>query len=70
MDRAYEDDKTRLTAWELRFNPLVPPKRNRVKPWEYDRELKRRNEIERFFRQIKSFRAVCTRYDEPVLKFV
>ena len=65
MDRAYEDDKTRLTAWELRFNPVVPPKRNRVKPWEYDRELyKRRNEIERFFRRIKSFRAVCTRYDK------
>ncbi|GHT97027.1 hypothetical protein FACS1894142_0480 [Spirochaetia bacterium] len=65
MDRAYEDDKTRLTAWGLRFDPVVPPKRNRVKPWEYDRELyKRRNEIERFFRRIKGFRAVCTRYDK------
>ncbi|GHT94753.1 hypothetical protein FACS1894141_2020 [Spirochaetia bacterium] len=36
MDRAYEDDKTRLTAWGLRFDPVVPPKRNRVKPWEVD----------------------------------
>jgi transposase len=65
MDRAYEDDLTRLTAWELRFNPVVPPKSNRVHPWEYDRELyKRRNEVERFFRRIKGFRRVCTRYDK------
>jgi hypothetical protein len=31
MDRAYEDDLTRLTAWQLRFKAVVPPKRNRVK---------------------------------------
>jgi transposase len=50
MDRAYEDDQTRMTAWGLRFKPVVPPKSNRVHPWKYDRELyKRRNEVERFF---------------------
>jgi transposase len=50
MDRAYEDGKTRLTAWGLRFNPVVPPKKNRKNPWEYDKELyKRRHEVERFF---------------------
>jgi transposase len=65
MDRAYEDDKTRLTAWGLRFNPVVPPKKNEVKPWDYDRELyKRRKEIERFFRRLKGFRCVCPRYDK------
>jgi transposase len=65
MDRAYEDLKTRLTAWGLRYYPVVPPKKNRVKPWEYDTELyKRRNEIERFFRRLKAFRGVCTRYDK------
>jgi transposase len=64
MDRAYEDGKTRLAAWGLRFNPAVPPKKNRVKPWDYGRELyKKRNEIERFFRRLKAFRCVCTRYD-------
>ena len=36
MDRAYEDDKTRLCAWGLRFNPVVPPKKNWVNPWGYD----------------------------------
>jgi transposase len=65
MDRAYEDDLTRLTAWRLRFNPVVPPKSNRVHSWNYDRELyQRRNEVKRFFRRIKGYRRVCTRYDK------
>ena len=65
MDRAYEDDKTRLTAQFLNFNPVVPPKKNRVNPWEYDKELyKRRNEIERMFRLIQGFRRVFCRYEK------
>jgi transposase len=69
-DRAYEDDLTWLTAWELRFNWVVPPKSNRVHPWEYDRELnKRRNEVGRFFRRIKGCRRVCARYDKLDLMF-
>jgi len=64
MDRAYADFKTRLTAWDLNFKAVVPPKVNMVE-WEYDRELyKKRNEIERFFRRLKAFRAVFTRYDK------
>ncbi len=52
MDRAYEGDKTREQAVALGYAPVVPPKRNRVDPWEYDRELyKRRNEVERLFRR-------------------
>ncbi|MDR0455693.1 MAG: hypothetical protein LBH20_03295, partial [Treponema sp.] len=38
--------------------------------WEYDKELyKRRNEIERFFRRLKAFRAVFTRYDKLDIVF-
>lgn len=71
MDRAYEDDKTRFTAWMLRFNPIVPPKSRRDKPWEYDKELyKRRNEVERFFRRLKSFRGIGTRYDKLDRMFI
>ena len=44
---------------------MVPPKSNRKEPWEYDRELyKRRNEVERYFRRLKGFRRVYTRYDK------
>ena len=65
MDRAYEDDKTRTLAIQRGFIPVVPPKKSRKEPWEYDKELyKRRNEIERFFLRIKRFRKVFTRYDK------
>ena len=65
MDRAYEDDKTRVLAEEHGFNVVVPPKRNRKAPWEYDKELyKKRNHIKRCFLRIKRFRKVFTRYDK------
>jgi transposase len=70
MDRAYADFKTRFTAWDLRFHAVVPPKSNTVDKWDYDKELyKRRNEIERFFRRLKAFRAVFTRYDKLDIVF-
>ncbi|MDR2797120.1 MAG: hypothetical protein LBB80_02150 [Treponema sp.] len=53
-DRAYEDERTGLRVGALRFNPVVPLKRNRVHLWEYDMELyKRRNELERLFLGLK-----------------
>ena len=65
MDRAYEDDKTRALATEQGFIPVVPPKKNRKEPWDYDKDLyKRRNEVERYFLRLKRFRKVFTRYDK------
>lgn len=65
MDRAYEDDETRVLAVKQGLIPVVPPKRNRKVPWNYDAQLyKRRNEVERFFLRIKRFRKVFTRYDK------
>lgn len=59
MDRAYEDNETRELAVKQGFVPVVPPKRNRKNPWEYDKELyKRHNEDERYFLRIKRFRRV------------
>ena len=70
MDRAYEGDHMRATAKELGYNPVVPPKKNRIDPWEYDKKLyKRRNEVERFFRRIKRFRRIFTRYDKLDIVF-
>jgi len=63
MDRAYCDDLTRMAAWSLRYNPIVPPKRNRQKPWAHDAQAyRKRNEVERFFRRLKTYRALATRY--------
>ena len=65
MDRAYEDDYTRYIAQQLYFTAVVPPKRNRNNPWDYDKELyKGRNEIERLFRLIQGFRRVFCRFDK------
>jgi len=65
MDRAYEDGRTRRTAWSLRFSPVVPPKSNRVNPWGYDAELyRKRNEIERLFRLMQGFRRIFCRFEK------
>ena len=65
MDRAYEGDETRALAVELGYIPVVPPKRNRKNPWDYDKQLyKQRNQAERLFRRIKRFRRIFTRYDK------
>jgi transposase len=70
MDRAYEGNETRILAQSLGLEPVVPPKQNRLDPWEYDTELyKRRNEIERLFGRIKRFRRIFTRYEKTDLMF-
>ncbi len=71
MDRAYEDNGTRKLAAKQGFIPVVPPKRNRKSPWNYDKELyKRRNEVERYFLRIKCFRRLFTRYDKLDLLYL
>ena len=41
-DRAYEGDKMCAAAKKLGYTPVVPPKKNRIDPWEYDRILYKR----------------------------
>lgn len=65
MDRAYEGDPVREKVREKGFTAVVPPKGNRREPWPYDTALYRqRNKIERFFRRLKRFRKIFTRYDK------
>ena len=71
MDRAYEGDATRQLALDLGYVPVVPPKQNRLTPWEYDRAMyKRRNEIERLFRRLKGFRRIFSRFEKLDVMFV
>ena len=71
MDRAYEGNVTRNLALDLGYGLCVPPKSNRKAPWGYDRQLyKRRNEVERLFRRLKSYRRICTRYDKLDVVFL
>jgi len=65
MDRAYEGDETRQLVFDLGLIPVVPPKSNRIEPWEYDRQMyKKRNEVERLFRRLKGFRRIFSRFDK------
>jgi transposase len=53
MDKAYEGNACRAKARKCGMRPVVPPKSNRLKPWEYDKKLyRRRNMVERNFRNI------------------
>lgn len=71
MDRAYEGDETRQLALDLGFLPVVPPKQNRISPWEYDRAMyRRRNEIERLFRRLKAFRRIFSRFEKLDIMFL
>ena len=69
-DRAYEGDETRQLVLELGLEPVIPPKRHRLNPWEYDRECyKKRNQIERLFRRLKSFRRIFSRFEKLDVMF-
>jgi len=70
MDKAYEGDETRQLVFNLDLTPVVPPKANRLNPWEYDRELyKKRNEVERLFRRLKAFRRIFSRFEKLDVMF-
>ena len=71
MDRAYEGDETRQLVLDLGLIPVVPPKSNRLHPWDYDRALyKKRNEIERLFRRLKGFRRIFSRFEKLDVLFL
>ena len=71
MDSAYSGAETRQLVLELGMIPVVPPPKNRIHPWEYDREIyKRRNQIERLFRRLKGFRRIFSRFEKLDVVFV
>src|ERR1035438_7569838 len=71
MDRAYEDNATLQLALDFGFIPVVPPRHNRLEPWQYDKAMyRRRNEIERLFRRLKGFRRIFSRFDKLDLVFL
>ena len=50
---------------------VIPPRRNRKQPREYDQVLyKARHLIENFFAKLKQYRAIATRYDKRARNFL
>ncbi len=71
MDRAYEGDETRQLALDLGYDPVVPPKQNRLEPWAYKEDIyRRRNEVERLFRRLKGFRRIFSRVEKLDALFI
>ena len=71
LDRAYEGNETRQLALMLGFAPVVPPRKTRLDPWEYDREMdKRRNEVEQRFRRLKGFCRLFSRFEKLDVTFL
>ena len=70
------DSETNLTFEEKGLNqrgitPVIPPKANRKTPRACDFALYcERNLVERFFNQLKHFRAIATRYDKLARNFL
>ncbi|MGS0575864.1 IS5 family transposase [Xanthomonas oryzae pv. oryzicola] len=71
MDRADEGNETRQFALDLGFVPVVPPRPQSGRPWEYDREMyKRGNDVERLFRRLKGYRRIFTRFETLDVMFL
>ena len=71
MDRAYEDNKTLQLALDFGYIPVIPPRSNRLQPWQYDKAMyRKRNEMERLFRRLKGFRRIFSRFDKLDVVFL
>jgi transposase len=71
-DKAFDADERVLALLAAAGKtPVIPPKANRKKIRDYDKELyKARHLIENFFAKLKQFRAIATRYDKTARNFL
>lgn len=71
-DKAYDADKRIIKPLAAQGKTVViPPRRNRKRLREYDKELyKARHLIENFFAKLKQYRAIATRYDKRTVNFL
>ena len=71
-DKAYDaDERVRQKLSENDCEAVIPLKKNRLNPLEYDKELyKGRHLIENFFAKLKQYRGIATRYDKTSVSFL
>jgi transposase len=71
-DKGYDADERVIERLQAQGKtPVIPPKRNRSRPRDYDRDLyKARHLIENFFAKLKQYRAIATRYDKRATNFL
>ena len=62
-DRAFDADWLREALDQAKITAVIPPRKNRKQPADYDQEVyKWRHLVENFFQKIKDFRGIETRY--------
>jgi transposase len=70
-DKGYDADALIAALEERGITPVIPPKANRKEPRKTDFALYReRNLVERFFCNLKQYRAISTRYDKLANTFL
>jgi transposase len=71
-DKAYDaDERVREKLRDKGCTAVIPPKKNRLNPADYDKDLyKDRRLIENFFAKLKQYRAIATRYDKTASYFL
>lgn len=69
-DKGYDADYVVEAIEKVGAVAVIPPKKNRKIPREYDAFLyKERNLVERLFNKMKNFRRISTRYDKLDIAF-
>ena len=70
-DRAYDADWIRDVIEDQDCKACIPPKANRAEDFPYSKRIyKKRNLVERFFKKLKQFRHICTRFDRQALNYL
>jgi transposase len=70
-DKGYDSDDFVETVESRGAEAVIPPRKNRTEPREYDRVLyKERNTVERCVGLFKQFRRVATRYEKTARNFL
>jgi putative transposase len=70
-DKGYDADYVVKKAIKMGAVAVIPPKKNRLNPREYDKHLyKERNHIERLFNKLKQWRRIATRYDKTACSYM
>ena len=70
-DKAYDSDAIVDAAKRQGAEAVIPPKKNRKVPREYDQHLyKERKKVEWFINLLKQYRRVATRYEKTARNFL
>ena len=70
-DRGYDTNRVLAAARARGMAPVIPPKRSRKLPQEYDAVLyQARHQVENGFRKLKEWRSIATRYAKKVVSYL